>query len=203
MARLSNTEMTNKRARLKISLSCLFAVILPLFVDAQAVVVDKPQFRSVFNLQTQCPSQVEWTLHRSDIGKASRSSSWTFLSDVADARALVTHYDYTASGYDRGHMCPALDRSRSLSDMQATFVVSNICPQVPAVNRGTWKQTETTCRRLATVYDSVAIVSVPVFLHRDTTFIGRHRVAVPHAFFKAVWLPARDSVLACWFIFNH
>lgn len=183
--------------------SMLFVVLLPLFVEAQTVIVDKPQFRSVYNIQTQCPSQVEWTLHRSDLGQAKRNPSWLFISDVADTRALATHYDYTASGYDRGHMCPALDRSHTLSDMRATFVVSNICPQVPTVNRGSWKQTETICRQLANRYDSVAIVSIPVFLHRDTSFIGRHRVAVPHAFFKAAWLPARDSVVACWFIFNH
>jgi endonuclease G len=43
---------------------------------------------------------------------------------------------------DRGHMCPAADRSCSKEDMDATFLMSNMVPQSPNLNRGPWEKLE-------------------------------------------------------------
>lgn len=186
-----------------ISLFLVCALCRPSGSYAQTLKVDKTAYRSVYDLSLQCPVQCEWTIHSTDIGSIKREPSWTFRSDIPNQLAIATHQDYTGSGYDRGHLCPAHDRSRSLTAMRSTFSMSNICPQVPMVNRGAWRKTEDLCRALAVKHDSVAVVVVPVFLHRDTTFIGRHHLAVPHAFFKAAWKPATDEVVGTWFIFNH
>lgn len=99
-------------------------------------------------------------------------------------------------------MCPAQDRSADLRAMRSTFVLSNIAPQVPALNRGAWKKTENFCRSAALLYDTVQVVALPLFLDRDTTFIGSHRLAVPHAFIKAAWLPKNDSIIGIWMFWN-
>lgn len=193
------------KIRLTIFLTC-FAAATPLMqapADAQTIVVDNASFRSVYDLQLSVPRQVEWTLHRTDIGKSQREPSWLFSPDIRSARAVARHDDYNRSGYDRGHMCPAQDRSTTVSAMRSTFVMSNIAPQLPSLNRGSWKRTENFCRAAAEVHDSICIVAVPLFLDRDTMFIGRHRLAVPHAFFKAAWLASNDSIIGCWFFFNH
>lgn len=163
----------------------------------------RPEYFSLYDLTLLSPRQVEYTLRSSDIGNSTREPSWRFAADIPDRRAVATHADYNQSGYDRGHLCAAADRSASTSKMLATFSMSNICPQLPSVNRGVWKRTEIACRGYAAALDSVSIVVVPVFLQRDTNFIGKHRLAVPHAYFKAVWSTANDSVLDTWFIFNH
>lgn len=159
-------------------------------------------FRSVYSAPLQCPVQVSWTLHRHDVGQNLREPSWRFTHDLPDFIMSAQHSDYSHSGYDRGHMCPAADFSADKAMMRQTFVMSNICPQVPSVNRGTWKTTENYCRNAALVFDSVSVLAVPIFIDRDTTYIGQHRLAVPHAFFKAVWVAGTDSVLNSWFIFN-
>lgn len=182
--------------------SIFLLIVLGLSIHAQKVVINHGHFYSVYDLQTQCPQQVGWTVTPSDFGLARREPSWTFIQDVPHPLANGTHYDYSRSGYDRGHMCPALDRSADLRAMRSTFVLSNIAPQVPALNRGAWKKTENFCRYAALLYDSVQVVALPIFLNRDTTFIGSHRLAVPHAFIKAAWLPKNDSIIGLWFYWN-
>lgn len=178
-------------------------LLLPVRNDAQIVSIEKPAYRSWYNVDMQCPQQVLWTLHAADIDNAKREPGWRFVADVPHPLALARHGDFNRSGYHRGHLCPAKDRSFDKAAMRLTFGMSNIAPQTPLVNLSSWKQTEETCRRLAALYDSVVVIACPVFLDRDTLYISSHRLAVPHAFFKAVWLPANDSVLAAWFIFNN
>lgn len=170
---------------------------------AQMITQRTPFFVSTYDLQILCPRQVEWTLHSSDIGKARREPSWRFMNDLRHPLAVGTTGDYRRTGFDRGHLCPALDRSWSRQTMRSTFVMSNIAPQVPALNRGAWKVSEDSCRTLAGRYDSIRIVVLPVFLQRDTIRIGAHQLAVPHAFMKAAWVAGSDSVLATWFYFNR
>lgn len=181
----------------------LLFVLCAACVAAQTIDIRRPLLTAVYDLRLQSPRQVVWRLHRTDIGHARRDPSWLFVNDIPSPLAIASHTDFTNSGYDRGHLCPAQDRSYSTTAMQSTFVLSNVSPQLPAVNRGSWKHTENVTRQLAQRYGTVDVVTVPIFLHRDTVFIGRHRLAVPHAFFKAVWIPSSDSVIACWFIFNH
>lgn len=185
-----------------------FVVHILLFLYAvaaigQSDVVHNGTFRSVYDFATQTPSQVSWTVHASDLGELTREPSWKFRQSVHDPRAKVRHSDYAHSGYDRGHLCPAADRSLSRDSMRATFVLSNCCPQAPALNRGAWLQSEIDCRKAALIYDSVSVLTLAIQLDDDTTFIGRHRVAVPDAFIKVAWLPANDSIIGQWFFFNR
>lgn len=169
---------------------------------AQLYIVDGPCFRAAYDTHMNCPQQVLWTIHASDLGQVRREPSWRFTADIPRSLSLASHSDYNNSGYDRGHLCPALDRSAKRSDMRKTFNMSNVAPQIPAFNRGIWKSTENICRTAADHYDSVSVIVCPIFLNRDTAFIGKHRLAVPHAFFKACWISGTDSVLYSWFIFN-
>lgn len=181
----------------------LFLMVCALSVYAQKVTIHNGHFYSVYDVEIQCPLQVGWTVTPSDLGVARREPSWKFVKDVSHPSATGTHGDYKSSSYDRGHMCPALDRSANLQAMMSTFTMSNIAPQVPRLNRGAWKQTENFCRSAALLYDSVSVLALPVFLDRDTTFIGGHRLAVPHAFIKAAWLPKNDSIIAIWWFWNR
>lgn len=169
----------------------------------QSVIIRNDNFVSRYNLTLKCPDLVQWKLYAADIGNVARESSWKFKNDIPLKVATARHSDYNSTGYDRGHLCPAHDRSASQKRMKATFVMSNIAPQTPSLNRVTWYQTERITREAALMFDSVGVVAIPVLLDRDTVFIGKHRLAVPHAFVKAVWRLDNDSVLYSWFIFNE
>lgn len=182
---------------------CLMVLIGCRTAAAQLVIVRNNSFTSSYNLRLLVPQQVEWKLYSTDIGQVKREPNWHFNNDLKTPWAVARHADYTNSGYDRGHMCPAADRSSDVSYMRETFVMSNIAPQTPHLNRVTWLDTEKKIRTAAMTYDSIGVVAVPVFLDRDTTYIGRHRVAVPHGFFKAAWKLDNDSVIFSWFVFNE
>lgn len=180
----------------------LFLISFAISGNTQIVTLRTTQFVSVYNLRTICPQQVSWVLHRADIGLTKREPSWRFTNTLLDTLAVATHADFTKSGYDRGHMCPAADRSHDLRAMRSTFELVNVAPQAPRLNRGAWKRTESFCRSAALLYDSVQVLAMPVYLDRDTTHIGVHQLAVPHAFFKAAWIAGTDSIIGVWFFFN-
>ena len=62
----------------------------------------------------------------------------------------VQTFDYTNSGFDRGHMVPNADRDKetSIPINQATFLMTNILPQAPDNNQGPWGDLENYLRTL-------------------------------------------------------
>lgn len=105
--------------------------------------------------------------------------------------ASATDADYRGSGYDRGHLLPSADRTSSEPANRATFLYSNMAPQLPKLNRGAWKTLEEKLRGLAKDYDTLYIVVGAVLDGRLRT-IGEG-VAVPELFFKAVALRKADD----------
>lgn len=106
--------------------------------------------------------------------------------------------DYFRSGYDRGHQVPAADAKWSQDAMDATFALSNMCPQVgDGFNRDYWAHFEDFCRRLTSFYPSVRIVTGPLYLPKRDERDGKWRVsyevvghppnvAVPTHFYKVI-----------------
>jgi len=92
--------------------------------------------------------------------------------------------DYRHSGYVRGHLAPAADFAWSPIALQATYVLSNVVPQLQCVNAGAWAFVERTVRALAAVSDSVYVFSGPLFQDRVAERIGAGRVVVPSHFYK-------------------
>ncbi|MCV4784831.1 DNA/RNA non-specific endonuclease, partial [Escherichia coli] len=74
----------------------------------------------------------------------------------------VTSQDYSGSGYDRGHMCPSGDRTNSVENNSATFLMTNMVPQLAANNQGPWEDFESYCRTLASQGNELYIFSGPV-----------------------------------------
>lgn len=135
---------------------------------------------------------VAYKLTRSDVtGDADRSDAFR-----PDPRLELfgwpsaVNADYKASGYDRGHLLPSADRKCSEAANQATFLYSNMAPQLPKLNRGPWKALEEKLRSLTSDYDTLYIVVGTVRGGRFET-IG-DGVAVPELFFKAAALRRAD-----------
>ncbi|MBI5624426.1 MAG: DNA/RNA non-specific endonuclease [Elusimicrobia bacterium] len=112
--------------------------------------------------------------------------------------------DYKGSGYDRGHMAPAADMKTDPEEMEESFLLSNVTPQVgKGFNRGVWKKLEDRVRRWSQERDAVWVVTGPVFVPEGDMMkfqlIGKRRVAVPTHFFKIVYsrgAEARPAVIA-------
>lgn len=97
-------------------------------------------------------------------GDASRSGE-RFRQDVTVRPCFRQRpNDYKHSGYDRGHLVPAADLKSSQAWTDESFLLSNVCPQHPRLNRTFWRKLESWTRSLTGVFDEVHVVSGPLFL---------------------------------------
>jgi len=108
-----------------------------------------------------------------------------FFTDEDAGGFVAVDADYRKSGYDRGHLAPAADMAWSAKSMKESFGFVNISPQEPGFNRGIWKKLEEQVRKYAEKYDSVWIVTGPVFGRTDTKKM-KGRIPVPGCFFKVL-----------------
>ena len=100
-------------------------------------------------------------------------------------RARVTPHDYTGSGYDRGHMAPnyAIAICYGSQAQLETFLMSNIVPQRPNLNRRVWENLEQTeIKEYAQRYRQLWVIDGPVFKPGARRL--RHGVEVPDACYK-------------------
>lgn len=110
--------------------------------------ITKPQLSFSYHRDNRSPNWVAWRLDSSWIGGSGRSGSFAPDPALPSGWYAVTTSDYSGSGYDRGHMCPSGDRTRSETDNQATFYMTNIVPQIADNNQGPWLRLEEELRVL-------------------------------------------------------
>ncbi len=118
-----------------------------------------------------------------------------FHSDPLVTTKSATSSDYTKSGFDRGHLCPAADMSFDSIAMYESFYMSNISPQNPAFNRGIWKSLEGKVREWANTKEKLDIVTGPIFSKTDLR-IGQNNVRVPAYFYKILFAEEQNQMIA-------
>ena len=152
------------------------------------LILKKKCYTVSYNQNTRQPNWVAWHLRGEHVIKRGDDVWHEFREDSCLAEGgRATLEDYAASGYDRGHMCPVGDCNWNIDGRDETFLLSNICPQNPNLNRGDWKEIEIACRTWAQKYSSIYIVCGPIFLKsQEHEMIGPNRIPVPDAFFKVV-----------------
>lgn len=188
---------------LRYFLLCLLAVLLTAIVQAQRYYAPLPFGMSVYDAATRVPLAVQYSLQAWHMGSAKRVAAWPFISDIPDSVCTVRSNFYARSGYDRGHLLPAASRSADAGLMRSTFVMSNVAPQIPTLNRGQWKKAEDEERKLAITHGYVNVYNAPIFFLNDTAWIMPRLVAIPHAFLKVVLNARCDSVIRYWFFLNR
>lgn len=112
--------------------------------------------------------------------------------------------DYRHSGYARGHLAPAADPAWSPDALRATYVLSNVVPQLQCVNAGAWAFVERTVRALAATSDFVYVFSGPLFQDSAPEVMGEGRVAVPSHFYKvALAVHGGQKLMLAAIVPNH
>lgn len=106
--------------------------------------------------------------------------------------------DYHRSGFDRGHLAPSADMPTAKAQDES-FSLSNMVPQNSEHNRKTWSKVEQTTRKLAQKYNSVYVVTLPVYQDKNGNLpakvkaIGDNQVYIPNYMAKAVYIPKLNS----------
>jgi endonuclease G len=92
--------------------------------------------------------------------------------------------DYARSGYDMGHLAPAADMAWDANVQAESFIMTNIAPQTPNLNRGAWKLLETHVRAWGLDGRRLSVYIGGIW-NKDSVRIGRG-VTVPDQFFKVI-----------------
>ena len=139
-----------------------------------------------YNEKYEQANWVYYTLTDKMVTGGGEERSNKFKVDRMVSTGSAKSSDYTKSGYDRGHLCPAADMGFSPTSMKESFLMSNISPQAPDFNRGIWKELETEVRKWAKKEHQIYVVTGPVFKDNKGT-IGADKVLVPGYFFKIIY----------------
>lgn len=122
-----------------------------------------------------------------------------------DMRTLsrVLPNDYSKSGYDRGHMAPnsAIAQRYGLDAQHETFLMSNIVPQSPELNRKVWQRLEKLEEEYANRLETVWVITGPVFDQHIQTLANR--IEIPDAFYKILFDEEKGNMRALAFLIHQ
>ncbi|MGI8469539.1 MAG: DNA/RNA non-specific endonuclease [Pyrinomonadaceae bacterium] len=103
-----------------------------------------------YNRSRAIPNWVAWRVVKADMSDLQRQDSFRPDDRLPDGWERVVPDDYKYTHYDRGHLCPNADRDGTPESMASTFVMTNMTPQTPDLNRGPWEKLEGYLRTLVT-----------------------------------------------------
>lgn len=114
---------------------------------------------------------------------------------------------YIGGGYDRGHLVASANQKLQEIQNSETFLLSNMSPQHPDLNRRRWRELEEAVRALDAREDVLEtyVLTCPVFYFGEKIErVGKNQpdfgisVPVPHAFIKSVLVEDREGRHRLW-----
>jgi endonuclease G, mitochondrial len=149
------------------------------------VLLDHGEYVVSYNPSRNDPNWAAWQLDASHIGHVLRKNNFRGDRLLPAAYYRVTTKDYVHSGFDRAHLCPSADRSRTTAQNALTFLMTNMQPQLHELNAGPWEGMEEHERELAKRPGAELYIAAGGIFDDDPPTIG-HGVAVPRASYKII-----------------
>lgn len=163
----------------------------------------KPQYVMSYHRDRAIPNWVSWHLDSSWLGSAPRQDDFRPDESLPADWYRVQSTDYSGSGFDRGHHTPSADRTRSIPDNSATFLMTNMMPQAPGNNQGPWEKLEGEGRAIVGQGNELYIVGGSVGVGGTgsnggvTNTLAGGKITVPSYTWKVILvLPAGDNDVA-------
>ncbi|MCE9665394.1 DNA/RNA non-specific endonuclease [Halomonas sp. M5N1S17] len=142
------------------------------------------------------PLWVSYLLHEVDDPRAGPRPGFR-----RDWRTLwpIAADSYSGSGYDRGHLAPnyAIAVVHGYEAQQHSFLMSNMSPQRPDLNRRLWQRLEeVVIDHFVPRFGVVQVITGPVFPERffDNVTNRVGLVEIPEAFYKIIVVPADEPM---------
>jgi endonuclease G len=102
---------------------------------------------------------VAWRTTRADLGNSLPRTDFQPDQTLPSGFRRIAYYDYSGSGYDRGHMVPSADRFADPRLNEQTFLMTNIVPQAGDLNQFPWNKLESYSRGLARSGDTIYTIA--------------------------------------------
>lgn len=151
------------------------------------VVLDHKFFRIVYDAEKRLAHYVVYELKADELRKPRVKRKDKFKPDPLLVRMKIPYVqpsEYLKSGYDRGHLAPSADFSWSQEANDSTFVMSNIVPQRPNLNRDAWRHLEDRVRKWACGEEHITVITGPVLVNTGVSL--KSGLMVPERFFKVI-----------------
>lgn len=152
--------------------------------DADDYLSVKTGYVLSYNGSLKVPNWVSWELNSTYLGSTPRQDDFRPDGTLPGWVPQASLADYSGSGYDRGHMTPSADRTKTVSANSETFYLTNMVPQAANNNQGPWARLEDYSRTLATSGKELFIISGGTF-SASSNWVGSG-VMVPDKTYKVI-----------------
>ncbi len=178
--------------------------INPPVTSESEIIISRNQYVISYNKNRRNPNWVAWRVDNTELGNIGRTDKFVadgdlekYLQKDGPNEHAVKPHDYFGSCYDRGHQAPSADRSETEQDNEATFLMSNMLPQTPYLNRVVWMHLEQYTRDLVRKEGKIAYIIAGPIYDQDFGKIGpKNDIQVPSKNFKVIVFLARGQTLA-------
>lgn len=172
-----------------LSFSTLFAISKNDFLNDTNCdqIIDKDFFKICYDYGLKSAKAVSYTLNGDLVNELNIKNRPNFTLETAlDIEYRISYYDYTNSGYDRGHLAPDAGFYWSSESLRASYSLANIIPQVPNVNQRTWTKAEEYARFKAVELGEVNVLNIIEF-GKNPIRIGESAMAVSSGYYKVLY----------------
>jgi endonuclease G len=159
----------------------------------------KPQYVLSYSRNRSTPNWVSWHLDETYLGTSDRQDDFRADNTLPQGWFQVNETSYSNSGFDRGHNCPSADRTNTVDNNSATFLMTNMIPQAPNNNQRVWANFENYVRSLVNSNTEIYTIMGSYGSGGEgsnggqTTAISAGRIVVPSVIWKVVVVMQRGD----------
>ena len=163
----------------------------------QSIKCDSILHKTAFDICYSCkykhPLAVAYTLKGYLVKKKMSRKGLRFRPDYQlPTRCRAYTKDYSRTGFDRGHLASNASFDYDRKIQKETFLLSNIAPQKPQLNRRLWAKVEKFTRLQAIKYKKVEVIT------GTCGNIGtiKNKVAIPAYWYKIIYIPQTGKTIS-------
>lgn len=155
--------------------------------SSQTIILDHKYFKIAYDQEKRLARYVVYQLTAEHLSNKAADRKNKFKADPILKEKNIPYVlpgEYTRSNFDRGHLAPSADFAWSQEANDLTFVMSNMAPQSPNLNRDAWKRLEDQVRKWACGEKVVSVITGPIL--RAGLPRLKSGLEIPQEFFKIV-----------------
>lgn len=156
------------------------------FFNNCSVVLDKFYYKNCYDYSKKSSLAVAYKLDKDILENGHIKNRPKFEPDYKLAKKYRTEWkDYLHSGYDRGHILSNQSMNATTDAQRSTFLMSNIAPQTPELNRNVWLKAEKRERQIALKMGWTEVINILEFDESNKKYI-KNGIRVPSHFVKII-----------------